>query len=95
MFDGGIRSGQDIMRALGLGAKSCLVGRAYNYGLGAGGKAGVAKTIEILGKELDVTMALCGVKSVKSIGRHVIADSGMPGGAGAPARSGKAKARKR
>jgi L-lactate dehydrogenase (cytochrome) len=72
MFDGGIRSGQDLMRALALGARSCLIGRAYIFGLGAGGQAGVAKAIEIIRKELDVTMALCGVNSVKEIDRHVI-----------------------
>ena len=48
MFDGGIRSGQDVMRALALGAKSCMIGRAYVYGLGAGGQAGVAKAIDII-----------------------------------------------
>ena len=74
MFDGGIRSGADMMRALALGARSCIVGRPYIYGLGAGGQAGVARAIEILGRELDVTMALCGVKSVKEIDRRVLAD---------------------
>ncbi len=73
MFDGGIRSGQDVLRALALGARSCMIGRSYIYGLGAGGEAGVAKAIDILGKELDVTMALCGVKSVSDIDRSVIA----------------------
>jgi L-lactate dehydrogenase (cytochrome) len=73
MFDGGIRSGQDIMRALALGARSCLIGRSYIFGLGAGGQAGVARAIEILAKELDVTMALCGVKSIKDIDRRAIA----------------------
>jgi len=73
MFDGGIRSGQDLMRALALGARSCLIGRAYIFGLAAGGQAGVAKAIEIIGKELDVTMALCGVNSIREIGRQVIA----------------------
>ena len=58
MFDGGIRTGQDVLRALALGARSCMIGRSYIYGLGAYGQAGVAKAIEILGKELDVTMAL-------------------------------------
>src|SRR6267143_2849767 len=61
MFDGGIRSGQELLRALALGARSCLIGRAYIFGLGAGGEAGVAKAIEIIRNELDVTMALCGV----------------------------------
>ena len=65
LFDGGIRSGQDVMRALALGAKGCLVGRAYIYGLGAGGQAGVARAIEIIRKELNVTMALTGVNSIQ------------------------------
>ena len=73
MFDGGIRSGQDLMRALALGARSCLIGRAYMYGLGAGGQAGVAKAIEIIGKELDVTMALTGLESVRKINLQVLA----------------------
>ncbi len=50
MFDGGVRSGQDVLRALALGAKSCMIGRAFLYGLGAGGEAGVAKAIDIIGK---------------------------------------------
>jgi L-lactate dehydrogenase (cytochrome) len=73
MFDGGIRSGQDVLRALAHGARACMIGRSYIYGLGAGGEAGVAKAIEILAKELDVTMALCGVRSVSAIDRSVIA----------------------
>ncbi len=73
MFDGGIRSGQDIARALALGARSCLSGRAYIYGLGAGGQAGVARAIEIMRNELLTTMALMGVNSVGDIDRHVIA----------------------
>ena len=63
-----------MMRALALGARSCIVGRSYIYGLGAGGQAGVARAIEILHKELDVTMALCGVKSIAEINRDVLAD---------------------
>jgi L-lactate dehydrogenase (cytochrome) len=73
MFDGGIRSGQDVLRALALGARSCMSGRAYIYGLGAGGEAGVAHAIEIMRKELDVTMALTGVNSVGEIDRRVLA----------------------
>src|ERR1700721_3499877 len=72
-FDGGIRSGQDVMRALALGARACMSGRAFVYGLGAGGQAGVARAIEIIRKELDVTMALTGVNNVKEIDRRVIA----------------------
>ena len=70
LFDSGIRSGQDVMRALALGARGCIVGRAYIYGLGAAGQAGVARAIEIIRKELDVTMGLTGVNSVAEIGRH-------------------------
>jgi L-lactate dehydrogenase (cytochrome) len=75
MFDSGVRTGADIMRALALGARSCIVGRSYIYGLGAGGQAGVARAIEILGKELDVTMALCGMKTIGEINRDVLADT--------------------
>ena len=64
LFDGGIRTGADILRALALGARACLIGRAYIYGLGAGGKAGVAKAIDILKKELSVAMALTGTTRV-------------------------------
>jgi L-lactate dehydrogenase (cytochrome) len=73
MFDGGIRSGQDILRALALGARSCMSGRAYIYGLGAGGQAGVTRAIEIMRNELDISMALTGVKSIAEINRRVIA----------------------
>jgi L-lactate dehydrogenase (cytochrome) len=74
LFDGGIRSGQDVMRALALGARGCLIGRAYIYGLGAGGQAGVATAIEIIRKELDVTMALCGVRNISEVDRRIPAD---------------------
>ncbi len=73
MFDGGIRSGQDVMRALALGAKSCMIGRAYIYGLGAFGGPGVAKAIDIIKNELSTTMALCGVNSIAEIDHHVLA----------------------
>ena len=72
LFDGGIRSGQDIMRALALGAKSCMIGRAYIYGLGAYGEAGVTKALDILSKELSVTMGLCGVNTIAEIDGHVL-----------------------
>src|SRR5215217_8069966 len=67
MFDGGIRSGMDVMRALALGAKSCMIGRAYAYGLGAAGEAGVAKALDVLAKELTTTMGLCGVNTIAEI----------------------------
>ena len=73
MFDGGIRSGQDVMRALALGAKSCMIGRAYIHGLGAVGGPGVAKAIDILANELTITMGLCGVNTIAEIDDHVIA----------------------
>jgi len=69
-FDGGIRSGQDVLKALCLGAKSTYIGRAFLYGLGAMGKAGVTHALEILQKELDITMALCGERDVKNLGPH-------------------------
>lgn len=74
MFDGGIRSGQDVLRALALGAKSCMIGRSYIHGLGAGGEAGVAKAIDIIGKELSTTMGLCGVSRVEDIDRRILID---------------------
>jgi L-lactate dehydrogenase (cytochrome) len=72
LFDGGIRSGQDLMRALALGARACLIGRSYIYGLGAAGQAGVTRAIDIIAKELNVTMALTGVNTIKEIDRRVL-----------------------
>ena len=69
-MDGGIRSGQDILKAVALGAKGTYIGRAFIYGLGAMGEHGVSEALRILHKELDVTMALCGEKNVNDLGRH-------------------------
>jgi L-lactate dehydrogenase (cytochrome) len=71
-LDGGIRSGQDVLKAVALGAKGTLIGRAFLYGLGAGGQQGVSKVLEILAKELDVTMALCGHRDIKDIDRSIL-----------------------
>lgn len=68
-FDGGIRTGQDILKATALGAKGSLVGRAFLYGLGAMGEAGVTAMLEILQKELDVSMALTGTKDIREVNR--------------------------
>ena len=69
-LDSGIRSGQDVLKALALGAKGTFIGRAYIHGLGAMGEEGVTKALEVIRKELDITMALCGEKSVENLGRH-------------------------
>ncbi|PTV95980.1 L-lactate dehydrogenase (cytochrome) [Rhodobacter aestuarii] len=68
-LDSGIRSGQDILKALALGAKGTMAGRAYVYGLGAMGEAGVTKALEVMQKELDISMALCGEKRVQDLSR--------------------------
>ena len=72
MFDGGIRTGQDIMRALALGADSCLIGRSYIYGLGAYGEEGVLSAINCLKNELLTTMALTGINKIDEIGPQVL-----------------------
>ncbi len=69
-FDGGIRSGQDVLKALCLGAHSTYIGRAFIYGLGARGEAGVSEALGIIQKELDMTMALCGERLVENLGHH-------------------------
>jgi L-lactate dehydrogenase (cytochrome) len=69
-LDGGIRTGQDILKAKAMGAHATMIGRSYIYGLGAMGEAGVTKALEVLQKELDITMALCGERDVADLGRH-------------------------
>ncbi len=78
LFDGGIRSGQDVLRALALGARGCLIGRAFLYGLGAGGRAGVRTAIELIRRELDVSMALTGTTDVKHVDRRVLFEETTP-----------------
>ncbi|MCO5151050.1 alpha-hydroxy-acid oxidizing protein [Shinella sp. HY16] len=68
-IDGGIRSGQDVLKSLCYGAKGTYIGRPFLYGLGAGGKPGVRRALEIIRKELDITMALCGERDVKNLSR--------------------------
>lgn len=72
LFDGGIRRGQDVVKALALGARACLIGRAWAWGVAAGGEAGVARSIEILRREIDSTLALLGHTSVASLDRSVL-----------------------
>ena len=72
LMDGGIRSGQDVIKALALGAKGVFIGRSYIYGLGAMGQEGVAKSLEIIRKELDVTMALCGLRDIQTVTSNIL-----------------------
>jgi len=69
-LDSGIRSGQDVLKAVAMGASSTYIGRAFVYGLGAMGEAGVTSALEVIHKELDLSMALCGERDVKNLGRH-------------------------
>jgi L-lactate dehydrogenase (cytochrome) len=76
LFDGGIRSGQDVMKALALGARGCLIGRAYLYGLAAMGEAGVRKAVDIIRQEIDITMMLTGLRDLKKVPREILYDGG-------------------
>ncbi|MBM9595330.1 alpha-hydroxy acid oxidase [Roseitranquillus sediminis] len=71
-MDGGVRSGQDVLKALAMGAKGAWIGRAWVYGLGAMGERGVTTALEIIRKELDTTMALCGRKDVRTLDRNIL-----------------------
>ena len=71
-MDGGIRSGQDVLKAVALGARGTLIGRAFLYGLGAMGEAGVTKALEIIYKELDVTMAFCGHTDIRTVDKGIL-----------------------
>ena len=69
-LDSGIRSGQDVLKAMAMGASGTYIGRAFIYGLGAMGQKGVTTALNIIQKEMDITMALCGEKNIKGLGRH-------------------------
>src|SRR4051812_6621322 len=71
-LDGGIRSGQDVLKALALGAKGTMIGRAFLYGLGAMGEKGVTRCLEIIRNELDVSMALCGVRDIRDVNPSIL-----------------------
>jgi L-lactate dehydrogenase (cytochrome) len=75
LFDGGIRSGQDVLKALASGAHGCLIGRAYLYGLAANGEAGVRKALDIIRAELEVALTLTGMRDVREVSRVVLANS--------------------
>ena len=77
-LDSGIRSGQDVLKALAYGAKGTFVGRPMLYGLGAGGEAGVTRVLDIIRKELDTTMALCGERDILNVGLHNIYSNDIP-----------------
>ena len=77
-MDGGIRQGQDILKAWALGAKGTLIGRSFLYGLGAMGEEGVAKALSILHKELDVSMALCGHRDIQNVDRAILRENTIP-----------------
>ena len=78
-MDGGIRGGQDVLKAWALGARGTMIGRAMAYGLGAMGEAGVTKALQILHKELDVTMAFCGHTNIQNVDRSILLPGTIPG----------------
>jgi L-lactate dehydrogenase (cytochrome) len=78
-MDGGIRSGQDVLKAVALGAQGTLIGRSFLYGLGAMGEAGVTKSLEIIAKELDVTMAFCGHTDIRKVDKGILLPGTFPG----------------
>jgi isopentenyl diphosphate isomerase/L-lactate dehydrogenase-like FMN-dependent dehydrogenase len=77
-MDGGIRSGQDVLKAWALGARGTMIGRAFVYGLGAMGEAGVTKALQIIHKELDITMAFCGHTSIQNVTRNILVPGTYP-----------------
>ena len=77
-MDGGIRSGQDVLKAVALGAKGVYIGRSFVYGLGAMGEEGVTKALQIIHKEMDVTMALCGKTRIEQIDHSILLPGTYP-----------------
>jgi L-lactate dehydrogenase (cytochrome) len=77
-MDGGVRSGQDVLKAVALGARGTLIGRSFLYGLGAMGEAGVTKCLEIIAKELDVTMAFCGHTDIRTVDKGILLPGTLP-----------------
>jgi L-lactate dehydrogenase (cytochrome) len=77
-MDGGIRSGQDVLKAIALGARGTMIGRAFLYGLGALGEQGVTRCLELIHKELDITMAFCGHTDIRNVGRDILLPSRGP-----------------
>ena len=77
-MDGGVRSGQDVLKALALGAKGVYIGRPFIYGLGAMGEAGVTKALEIIHKEMDISMALCGKSSIAQVDKSILLPGSYP-----------------
>ncbi len=75
LMDGGIRSGQDVIKALALGAKGVFIGRAFLYGLGAMGEQGVSIALDLIRRELDTTMALCGLRDARTVDNRILARS--------------------
>jgi L-lactate dehydrogenase (cytochrome) len=71
-MDGGIRSGQDVIKALALGAKGTYIGRSFLYGLGAMGEEGVTKALSIIRNELDITMAFCGHRDIRQVDQSIL-----------------------
>ena len=77
-LDSGIRSGQDVLKALALGAKATMIGRAFLYGLGAGGEKGVTQALQLIRKELDLTMAFCGRTDIRTVDRSILLPGTIP-----------------
>jgi L-lactate dehydrogenase (cytochrome) len=77
-MDSGIRSGQDVLKAWALGARGTMIGRPFLYGLGAMGEAGVTKCLEIIHKELDITMAFCGHTDIRNVDEKILIPGTSP-----------------